>query len=55
MELEKFKMELEADNPGITAILEKRSLELDANDKQNGKLSENLLKSSFLSEICTFF
>jgi inhibitor of growth protein 3 len=28
-ELHKFKMELEADNKGITEILEKRSLELD--------------------------
>lgn len=28
-ELYKFKMELEADNKGITEILEKRSLELD--------------------------
>jgi len=28
-ELQKFKMELEADNAGITEILEKRSLELD--------------------------
>jgi len=29
-ELQKFKIELEADNPGITEILEKRSLELDS-------------------------
>ncbi len=29
-ELHKFKMELEADNRGITEILEKRSLEMDA-------------------------
>ncbi|KAI8764246.1 inhibitor of growth protein 3 [Biomphalaria glabrata] len=28
-ELSKFKMELEADNAGITEVLEKRSLELD--------------------------
>lgn len=28
-ELQKFKMELEADNKGITEVLEKRSLELD--------------------------
>ena len=28
-ELSKFKMELEADNAGITEILEQRSLELD--------------------------
>lgn len=28
-ELQKFKMELEADNAGITEVLEKRSLELD--------------------------
>ena len=29
-ELHKFKLELEADNRGITEILEKRSLEMDA-------------------------
>lgn len=29
-ELSKFKMELEADNAGITEILEQRSLELDS-------------------------
>ena len=29
-ELHKFKMELEADNRGITEILEKQSLEMDA-------------------------
>ena len=28
-ELSKFKMELEADNAGITEVLEQRSLELD--------------------------
>nr|CAB3256153.1 inhibitor of growth protein 3 [Phallusia mammillata] len=33
-ELSKFKMELEADNAGITEILEQRSLELDSNNQQ---------------------
>lgn len=36
-ELEKFKYELEADSPGITEILEKRSLELDEPMKDNQK------------------
>ncbi|KAF2360090.1 Inhibitor of growth protein N-terminal histone-binding [Trinorchestia longiramus] len=36
-ELEKFKYELEADSPGITEILEKRSLELDEPVKENQK------------------
>lgn len=48
-ELLKFKCELEADNPGITEILEKRSLELDGsssvvNQKENryfGSISQN--------------
>ena len=36
-ELEKFKYELEADSPGITELLEKRSLELDEPIKENQK------------------
>lgn len=48
-ELHKFKCELEADNQGITELLEKRSLELDgstgtANQKENryfGSISQN--------------
>lgn len=36
-ELEKFKYELEADSPGITEILEKRSLELDEPSKDSQK------------------
>lgn len=36
-ELEKFKYELEADSPGITEVLEKRSLELDEPIKENQK------------------
>ncbi|XP_067935879.1 inhibitor of growth protein 3-like [Watersipora subatra] len=35
VELSKFKMELEADNAGITELLEKRSLELDVEPKEN--------------------
>ncbi|XP_076350661.1 inhibitor of growth family, member 3 isoform X2 [Tachypleus tridentatus] len=37
-ELQKFKMELEADNPGITEVLEKRSLELDKLPKLQNSL-----------------
>lgn len=48
-ELHKFKCELEADNPGITEVLEKRSLDLDGstsvvNQKENryfGSLGQN--------------
>lgn len=36
-ELEKFKFELEADSPGITEVLEKRSLELDEPIRDNQK------------------
>ncbi|XP_069190532.1 inhibitor of growth protein 3 [Procambarus clarkii] len=36
-ELEKFKCELEADSPGITEVLEKRSLELDEPIRDNQK------------------
>lgn len=36
-ELEKFKYELEADSPGITEVLEKRSLELDEPTKDSQK------------------
>lgn len=39
-ELHKFKMELEADNKGITEVLEKRSLELDQ-PQQNSSQKEN--------------
>ncbi|XP_078001485.1 inhibitor of growth protein 3-like [Glandiceps talaboti] len=39
-ELNKFKMELEADNAGITEILERRSLELDAPAQQNHQRGE---------------
>ncbi|GFQ73483.1 inhibitor of growth protein 3 [Trichonephila clavata] len=41
-ELQKFKMELEADNAGITEILEKRSLELD-----NPPPTTNSMSSSY--------
>ena len=39
LELHKFKLELEADNRGITEILEKHSLELDL--PQTNLLKEN--------------
>lgn len=39
-ELSKFKMELEADNAGITEVLEKRSLELDKKPTLNSHKSE---------------
>ncbi|KAF8787470.1 inhibitor of growth protein 3-like [Argiope bruennichi] len=40
-ELQKFKMELEADNAGITEILEKRSLELDNPPPTTNSISTN--------------
>merc|ERR1719342_844166 len=43
-ELHKFQLELEADNRGITEILEKRSLELDASaSRPSNFLKENRL------------
>ena len=42
-ELHKFKMELEADNSGITEILERRSLEMDAPAANTGTAKENRL------------
>ena len=42
-ELHKFKMELEADNSGITEILERRSLEMDAPAASTGTAKENRL------------
>jgi len=50
-ELHKFKMELEADNRGITEILEKQSLEMDAQNvshlKEN-RLPKKLIKKNAL-------
>ncbi|KAI5642171.1 inhibitor of growth protein 3 [Phthorimaea operculella] len=40
-ELHKFKCELEADNKGITELLEKRSLELDVNTNHTGASNNN--------------
>ena len=41
-ELHKFQLELEADNRGITEVLEKRSLELDVTtNRQSNYLKEN--------------
>lgn len=39
-ELHKFKCELEADNKGITEVLEKRSLELDTPSTQSSIMSQ---------------
>ena len=48
-ELHKFKMELEADNRGITEILEKQSLEMDA--KNVSHLKENRLPKKLVRKI----
>merc|ERR550519_1451332 len=42
-ELHKFQLELEADNRGITEILEKRSLELDMPSARPSSMKENRL------------
>jgi len=50
-ELHKFKMELEADNRGITELLEKRSLELDMpNGSHSQKENRNIASHSRLTE-----
>ncbi|ROT61080.1 inhibitor of growth protein 3 [Penaeus vannamei] len=49
-ELEKFKCELEADSPGITEVLEKRSLELDEPIRDNQKENRNVTHSYRNSE-----
>ncbi|XP_063386371.1 inhibitor of growth protein 3 isoform X1 [Cydia fagiglandana] len=45
-ELHKFKCELEADNKGITELLEKRSLELDVNTNHTSTSNNNHYKDS---------
>ncbi|XP_039756125.1 inhibitor of growth protein 3 isoform X2 [Pararge aegeria] len=45
-ELHKFKCELEADNKGITELLEKRSLDLDTNTNHTGTSNNNHYKDS---------
>ena len=50
-ELHKFKMELEADNSGITEILERRSLEMDAPAASTGTAKENRLPKKQVPEI----
>ncbi|XP_071546232.1 inhibitor of growth protein 3 isoform X1 [Panulirus ornatus] len=45
-ELEKFKCELEADSPGITEVLEKRSLELDEPIRDNQKENRYVVMNS---------
>ncbi|CAF4930711.1 unnamed protein product [Pieris macdunnoughi] len=45
-ELHKFKCELEADNKGITELLEKRSLDLDSNTNHNTSSNNNHYKES---------
>ena len=52
-ELHKFKMELEADNRGITEILEKHSLEMDAAPSLN-QLKENRLPKKMVSTLTIF-
>ena len=51
-ELHKFKMELEADNRGITEILEKQSLEMDAQNvshlKEN-RLPKKMVRTPYLN------
>nr|AGZ94896.1 inhibitor of growth protein 3 [Ruditapes philippinarum] len=47
-ELSKFKMELEADNAGITEVLEKRSLEMDKPLVQSHRAEKRKLPSSTL-------
>lgn len=46
-ELHKFKMELEADNRGITEVLEKQSLEMDAQNVSH--LKENRLPKKLVN------
>lgn len=49
-ELHKFKLELEADNRGITEILEKRSLEMDApatNAAKENRLPKKHVRTTF--------
>lgn len=45
-ELHKFKCELEADNKGITELLEKRSLELDVNTNHTSTSNNNHYKEN---------
>lgn len=45
-ELHKFKCELEADNKGITEVLEKRSLELDAPGASSQTVSSSQQKEN---------
>lgn len=50
-EIEKFKCELEADSPGITEILEKKSLELDEPSKENQKENRSSYSRSSMSSL----
>lgn len=45
-ELHKFKCELEADNKGITELLEKRSLDLDSNTSHTSTTNNNHYKDN---------
>lgn len=45
-ELHKFKCELEADNKGITELLEKRSLDLDVNTNHTSTSNNNHYKDN---------
>jgi inhibitor of growth protein 3 len=51
-ELHKFKMELEADNRGITEVLEKQSLEMDAQNVAH--LKENRLPKKLVNTWLTY-
>ena len=51
-ELHKFKMELEADNRGITEVLEKQSLEMDAQNVSH--LKENRLPKKLVNTWFTY-
>lgn len=53
-ELHKFKCELEADNKGITEVLEKRSLDLDINTNHTSSTNNNHYKESRLAMCCAF-
>lgn len=60
-ELHKFKCELEADNKGITEVLEKRSLELDSPMSTTTNISSQQQKENryerfvFILELNYFF
>ncbi|KAB7507434.1 Inhibitor of growth protein 3 [Armadillidium nasatum] len=50
-EIEKFKCELEADSPGITEILEKKSLELDEPSRESQKENRSSYSKGSMSSL----